>query len=490
MRYLAIDIGNSSGRGMIATIENGTITMTEVYRFTHELPLVNGRLQTDILYLYSQIKQAILAAKNADMLPDGIGIDTWGVDFTLLDSQGELLGLPYNCRDPKNQEMQEGIFEFMSKEEIYARTGIAFQPFNTLNQLHVLKKLRPWILENTDCILTFPDTLGYMLTGKMQTDYTNASTYQLMRVESRTWDDELIETFGFPRHIFQEPTMPPAYLGTLTQDICDELRVPPIPVYTVAGHDTASAVAAMPELDPDYTYISSGTWSLMGYEGDEPVTSKEMLEGNFTNEGGVDYKYRILRNIMGLWILQECRKQWNREKADLTFNDLARLSAESAPLVSLINVDSPEFLLQGHMVEKVQDYCRRTGQVVPETYGAITRCIQESLAMRYRWAQDRLDHIRGQRHHHLRIVGGGSQDDLLNQFTANAINRPVLTGPVEATALGNAILQAIACGQFADLKEARTAIANSFPSGTFLPQDVERWEEAYQRYLRILESEA
>ncbi len=489
MRYLAIDIGNSSGRGMIAEIEGHSIELREVYRFTHELPLVNGRLQTDILYLFSQVKQAVLAAKDAGCLPDGIGIDTWGVDFGLLDKAGELLGNPYNCRDPKNQELMDGIFDIMDRESIYEHTGIAFQPFNTLNQLHVMGKIRPWILENADCILTLPDILGYMLTGVKKTDYTNASTYQLMDVRTRDWDDEIIRRFGFPRKMFQKPEMPPQYLGQLSRDICDELEVPPIPVYMIAGHDTASAVAAMPEKGHDYAYISSGTWSLMGFESEVPYTGPDMLAGNFTNEGGVEYRYRVLRNIMGLWILQECRKQWNVQGMDLSFADLSKESAEADGLVSFIQVDSPEFLLKGRMIEKVRDYCARTGQKVPETPGQITRCIQESLAMRYRWTLERLDRIRGIRHSHLRIVGGGSQDSLLNQFTANAIGRTVLTGPVEATALGNAVLQAIAVGQFGDLTEARSAIAGSFPQETYDPRDAEAWDEAYDRYLRVTEAD-
>jgi len=485
MRFLAIDIGNSSGRGIIAEMEGHSIRLQEVYRFTHELPLVNGRLQTDILYLYTQVKRAILAAKQADLLPDGIGIDTWGVDFALLDKSGELLGVPYNCRDPKNQELMEGIFSVMPREEIFRRTGIAFQPFNTLNQLHVLQELRPWILENADCILTLPDLLGYMLTGIKKTDYTNASTYQLMGVHSRNWDDELLAAYGFPRGMFQTPEMPPQLLGPLQKPICEELNVPPIPVYMVAGHDTASAVAAMPEKGHDYAYISSGTWSLMGFESETPFTGPDMLEGNFSNEGGVEYRYRVLRNIMGLWILQACRAEWNRDGAKLSYADLQAESEAAPAFASFIQVDSPEFLLQGNMVEKVQEYCRRTGQAIPQTPGEITRCIQESLALRYRWAMDRLDRIRGLRHAHLRIVGGGSQDRLLNQFSANAIGRPVLTGPVEATALGNAALQAIACGQFRDLAEAREAIAESFPQETFLPRDEAAWNEAYERYLTV-----
>ena len=489
MRYLAIDIGNSSGRGMIAEVRQGRIELREVYRFTHELPMVNGRLQTDILYLFSETKKAILAAKNADLLPDGIGIDTWGVDFGLLDVRGELLGNPYNCRDPKNQELQEGIFDFMSREEIYGRTGIAFQPFNTLNQLHVLKKLRPWVLENADCLLPLPDLLGFMLTGEKQVDYTNASTFQMIDARTRTWDEEILSAFGYPRRIFRDPVMPPVYLGRLTAQICEELRVPPIPVYTVAGHDTASAVAAMPETDGNYAYISSGTWSLMGFEGDRPYTTPEMLAGNFTNEGGVAGKYRVLWNIMGLWILQECRRQWNREQANLSFADLTVAARESTPLQSFIQVDAPEFLLPGRMVEKVQDYCRRTGQTVPESRGAVTRCIQESLALRYRWTLEQLDRIRGFRHARLRIVGGGSQDTLLNQFTANAIGRPVTAGPVEATALGNAILQALACGEFRDLTEARAAVARSFASETYLPREQAAWDDAYERYLRIIKKD-
>jgi len=487
MRYLAIDIGNSSGRGMIAEISGHQIKLQEVYRFTHELPLVNGRLQTDILYLFSQIRQTILASKNAGLLPDGIGIDTWGVDFGLLDSSGELLGNPYNCRDPKNQELMDGIFDVMDKDSIYAHTGIAFQPFNTLNQLHVMQKLRPWILENADSILTLPDLLGYMLTGEKKTDYTNASTYQLMNVYSRDWDDEIIRNYGFPRRIFGQPEMPPKLLGHLCDAICDDLKLPPIPVYMVAGHDTASAVAAMPEDGSDYAYISSGSWSLMGFESHVPYTGHDMIEGNFTNEGGVNNTYRVLRNIMGLWILQECRREWNMNGRSLSFSDLNDLSSHAEGLVSFIQVDSPEFLLKGSMIEKVQNYCSRTGQKVPETPGEVTRCIQESLAMRYRWTLDRLDRIRGIRHSHLRVVGGGSQDRLLSQFTANAIGRHVKTGPVEATALGNACLQAIACGQFKDVSEARTAISESFPQEVFEPEDQEVWNKAYKRWLCVTE---
>jgi len=485
-RYLAIDIGNSSGRGMIAHLADGKITLQEIYRFTHELPQVNGRLHTDILYLFSQVKQAILACKREGITPDGIGIDTWGVDFGLVDEAGELVANPYNCRDPKGADWMDAAYSIMPKEEIFRRTGIAFQPFNTLFQLMAMQKIRPWVLKATAKCLTLPDLLGYMLTGNMQTDYTNASTFQLMDARTRLWDEELLGAFDIPASIFQDPVMPPAYLGALQPQICEELRIAPIPVYTVAGHDTASAIAAIPEEGDDYAYISSGTWSLMGIESPEPITTPEMLAANFSNEGGVSARYRILRNIMGLWILQECRKQWNREGANLSFDDLAKASVTSPAFASLIDVDEPGFLLPGRMVEKVQDFCRKTDQKVPETYGEVTRCIQESLALKYRWAMEVLDGIRGRRIARLHIVGGGSQDELLNRFACNAIGRPVVTGPVEATALGNAMLQAMASGEIHTLAEGRALIGRSFPVKAYAPKDTDVWDAAFERYLPLL----
>ena len=489
LNVLGIDLGASSGRAMLGTLEGKKLTIREIHRFLNEPVTLCGRFVWDMPRLFHEIKQALLKLSKSGETVDAIGIDTWGVDFGLLDKNGHLLSLPVHYRDARTNGIPEKVRAIIPDGELFARTGIAFNSFNTLYQLYAMKEEGDPALESAQDLLFLPDLLAYFLTGKKGTEYTIASTSQLLNPFTRDWDRELMAKLGIPAHIFGEVKLPGTVRGTLLPEIARECGVAEIPVIAIGGHDTASAVAAVPAKEKDFAYISSGTWSLLGAEVQKPLCTEGVMKANYTNEGGVDGSIRLLKNIMGLWIIQECKREWDRRGSETSFGELVELSMQAPAFKAILDVDDPCFLAPGDMPARIQAYCAKSGQPVPEGKGEISRVIYESLALKYRWAIERLEEDMLKKPiEALHIVGGGSKNALLNRFTAEAIKRPVIAGPDEGTIIGNLLVQAQALGAISGIRELREVVENSFPTKTFLPEtDGKAWDEAYQRYLKVCE---
>ena len=489
LNVLGIDLGASSGRAMLGTLEGKKLTIREIHRFLNEPVTLCGRFVWDMPRLFHEIKQALLKLSKSGETVDAIGIDTWGVDFGLLDKNGHLLSLPVHYRDARTNGIPEKVRAIIPDEELFARTGIAFNSFNTLYQLYAMKEEGDPALESAQDLLFLPDLLAYFLTGKKGTEYTIASTSQLLNPFTRDWDRELMAKLGIPAHIFGEVKLPGTVRGTLLPEIAKECGVAEIPVIAIGGHDTASAVAAVPAKEKDFAYISSGTWSLLGAEVQKPLCTEGVMKANYTNEGGVDGSIRLLKNIMGLWIIQECKREWDRRGSETSFGELVELSMQAPAFKAILDVDDACFLAPGDMPARIQAYCAKSGQPVPEGKGEISRVIYESLALKYRWAIERLEEDMLKKPiEALHIVGGGSKNALLNRFTAEAIKRPVIAGPDEGTIIGNLLVQAQALGAISGIRELREVVENSFPTKTFLPEtDGKAWDEAYQRYLKVCE---
>ncbi len=470
---------------MLGRLTDGRIEMTELHRFPNDPVQVGGRLHWDILRLYHEIKQALLIAKNRGNEVDSIGIDSWAVDFGFIGMNGELLGNPYHYRDRHTEGMMEKLFAQVPAEEIFRRTGIQFLQFNTIFQLFALKQAdSPW-LQKENRFLMIPDLLRYFLTGEMQSEFSNATTTQLFNPVKGGWDEELLEKLGFPKSWFGEVLQPGSKAGHLQPSVCEELGIPSLPVYAVAEHDTGSAVAAVPAAERSFAYLSCGTWSLMGTEVREPVMGDLARQLNFTNEGGVEGTYRLLKNIMGLWILQESRREWEKAGKSYSFTELVQMAGAAAPFRAFIDPDDAMFLAPGDMPARIAQYCRQTGQPAPETDGEFVRCILESLALKYRYVFEMTQRLSGQTFSGLHMVGGGIQNTLLCRWSANAIGKPVWAGPSEGSAIGNLAVQWIAQGAFKDIWEARQAIRNSFPVAEYMPEEQDRWGHAYDRFVRL-----
>ncbi len=487
-KFLAFDFGASSGRAMLATFDGEKITLEEKHRFSNDPVEINGSLHWDVLRLFFEIKQGILKCANSgDRDIDCIGIDTWGVDYGLLDENDKLLGNPYHYRDTRTDGMYDEAFKKVSKEEIFESTGIAFNWFNTLFQLLSAKLSNDTALKNAKTLLFMPDLFNFFLTGEKKCEYTIASTSQMFDSKTHKWADNLLDKMGLPKNIFADIVYPGETVGTLKPELAEELGVAEIPVIAVASHDTGSAVASVPVTDTkDFIYISSGTWSLMGVELQEPNISKEVMEHNFTNEGGVNKTIRFLKNIMGLWLIQESRRQWDREGELLSFDELERQANEAEPFASLIDPDYPEFQTPGNMPKRIRKYCERTGQKVPETKGEIVRCIAESLAFKYRKTIEGMEEVNGKKYNVVHIVGGGIKDKMICKFTANATKRVVEAGPVEATSIGNVLVQAMAVGAIKDLTEGRHVVKNSFDITRYEPENSDVWDAAYEKWNEII----
>lgn len=487
LKMLAIDLGASSGRGIVGSFDGDKITLRENHRFPNEPVIAAGQFTWDILRIYHEIKNALrTCALGEDKDIASIGIDTWGVDFGLLDKNGHLIANPVHYRDTRNDGMVEYAFRTMPKEKLYAETGIQFIDFNTLFQLLAVKKDTPELLAAAKDLLFTPDLLAYFLTGNKQTEYTIASTGQLLNAGTGEWSEEIIRAFGLPREIFGKIVQPGTVCGELLPQVREEVGDLSAKVISIAAHDTASAVVAVPATTDEFIFLSSGTWSIMGTETKEPHVDEKSLAYNFTNEGGYGKTIRFSKNITGLWVEQESRRQWAREGEQLSFSELSAMAAEAKPLKFIIDTDDPRFATPGNLPKRIAEYCRETGQGTPETKGEIVRCILESLALRYRYTVDKIDEMCGKRIPAVNIVGGGTQETMLSQFTANACNRPVHTGPVEATALGNIAAQAIALGEVKDLHEAREIVSRSCEMKHFEPKDTAAWDEAYERFLKLI----
>lgn len=484
-KVLAFDFGASSGRAILATYDGDTIKYDEIHRFSNDPVLVNGTLYWDVLRLFFEIKQGIIKAKTMGGF-DSIGIDTWGVDFGLIDDEGFLLENPIHYRDEANVGMSALMDSQLPLQRLYDITGIQIMDINTVFQLYKLKTQRPHILEKAKTLLFMPDLLAWMLTGVAKTEYTIASTSQLLDARTAEWSEEIISTLDLPRSIFTEIVHEGAVIGELSDGLCNELGVPKVPVIAVGEHDTASAVLSVPAESEDFAYISCGTWSLFGTELSQPVINEKSQKYNITNEGGCGNTIRFLKNIIGLWMIQESRRQWIREGEQYSYGDLEKRALAEKPFACFIDPDHPDFVPQGNLPRRVREFCRRTGQYVPETVGEVMRCIYESLAMKYRYTFESLCDTTGRDYKVIHMVGGGTKDNLLCQMTADATGVHVVAGPIEATALGNIAVQFMGLGDIKDIPEARRVIARTEKPVTYSPEDTRPWQEAYDRFCSII----
>lgn len=478
-KYLAFDLGASSGRAILGCFDGNKITLEEKHRFTNGPVEANGRLYWNILGLFNELKAGLTKCGDAA----SFGIDTWGVDYGIINANNALASLPVHYRDSRTDGMMELADRLADNRAIYDSTGIAFMKFNTLYQL--LAAERAGELPRGGRLLFMPDLLCWMLTGQAGCEYTIASTSQLLNAAGRCWDSALISRLGLPQELFLPIEQSGTLRGILSEEIASETGIGRMKAVAVAGHDTASAVAAVPSPNETYAYLSSGTWSLMGFLSKTPVISSKSLQWNYTNEGGADGNYRILKNIMGLWIMQECLREWKHREPALNFVELVNLAEKEAPLVSFIDPDDEVFFAPGDMAGRVREYCKRTGQPVPESIGAVVRCVLQSLALKYRWAMGCIAVLSGKAPVALHIVGGGSQNRMLNRFTANALGIPVICGPVEATAIGNLMVQAKALGDVSGFSQIREVVRASFELQEILPEDKAQWDDACGRFLKL-----
>lgn len=487
IKVLAFDFGASSGRAILGIIEDGKLSCQEIHRFSNDLVEINGSYFWDVLRLFHEIKQGILKCANSGHKDiKSIGIDTWGVDFGLLDKEGMLIGNPYVYRDSRTDGMMEKVFEQIPKNRLYNKTGIQFMKFNTIFQLYALKNSNSYQLKEAKTMLLMPDLFNYFLTGVKAAEYSIASTTQLLDAYSKNWDKEIITKLGLPEEIFPKVVPTGTIIGKVKEDLAKELGLGDVNVIASASHDTQSAIVAVPTKENDFVYISCGTWSLMGIESDIPLINDESYRLAFTNEGGVDGKITCLKNIMGLWLIQESKRQWEREGKVYGFTELGEMARKAEGFRSFIDCDDDIFMAPGNMPERIKEYCRRTNQHVPETVGEVVRCITESLAFKYRQTIEALEELTNNKYSTIHMVGGGIQDKLLCSFTANATGRKVVAGPVEATALGNIAVQAKALGVVDGLNGARELIANSCDTIVYEPNsDATKWNEAYLKYLKI-----
>ncbi len=481
-RVLAFDFGASSGRAILGEIKDGKIVLEEIHRFSNDPVLLNGTFYWDVLRLFHEIKQGLLKAKQAGGF-DSIGIDTWGVDFGLLDKNGVLLENPVHYRDKRNAGMTDEAAKIISRQRMYDITGIQFMDFNTAFQLLSIKKNRPELLERAETLLFMPDLFAYFLTGNKVSEYSIATTSQLIDIKTRSWSEEMTEKLGLPARILQKIVPAGTVTGMLSEEICSELGLESVPVVAVCGHDTQSAITAVPSDKKDFAFISSGTWSLFGTETHSPIVNEKSYNFNVTNEGGYGFSTAFLKNICGLWLIQESRRQWKREGKEYSYAELEQAALKAEPFKCFIDPDAPEFASPGDLPGNIKAYCKKTGQYVPETVGEVVRCIYESLAMKYKSVFEGIENCTGIKYPHINVVGGGVKDSFLCRLTANACGVPVYAGPIEATVMGNVAVQLITAKDIADVSEARKLIAESETLKHFEPEDTDAWNTAYERFL-------
>lgn len=494
VNFVATDLGASNGRVLLGRWDGERFALEELHRFANGPVTTLSRMYWDVLSHWTEIKNGLAryAATHSEPLA-GIGIDTWGVDYGLIDRAGRLLGNPVHYRDARTNGIFDRAFPIVPRAEIFAETGLQFIQLNTLFQLVAMRLEDDPQLDFADCMLMMPDLFHYWFTGEKIAEYTIASTTQMLRAQDREWSHSLLHKFNIPTGLLPRIVPPGTVVGpVLPQVLADTGLSGSVPLIAVASHDTASAVAAIPALDERSVYLSSGTWSLMGMEIAEPIINDKALELNFTNEGGVNNTIRLLKNVTGLWLLQESRRQLEREGRPITWAQMLAEAEQAQPFKSIVNPDAADFFEPSNMIDTIRAFCRRTGQPQPQTIGEVVRCCLESLALRYRWVVNALeelltsaDGVPGPRLNSIRIVGGGSQNRLLNQFTADACGLPVFTGPVEAAALGNVMMQAVATGHLENVAEGRAAIARSIEQETFEPHHHAGWDAAYAQFLNL-----
>jgi len=493
-RYIAVDLGAESGRVMLGLVSDDRLELEEIHRFNNGPIQENDSLRWDFDRLFAEVKAGISkAVKQAGtgwkpvLQVEGIGVDSWGVDFGLIGADGKLIENPYHYRDSRTNTMMEKAFELMGKparrkagkRQIYEDTGIQFMQLNSIYQLLAMRLANSDVLAKTKKLIFMADLFSYYLCDHAFGEYTLASTSQLMDMRTSQWSKPIFDKLQLPIEIMPDIVQPGTVVGQLSKSIAGELGCEQIPVIATASHDTASAVAAVPAGDNEWAYLSSGTWSLMGVEVPKAIVNDKTFEYEFTNEGGVENTIRLLKNIMGLWLVQECKRQWQREGVDLTYPELTEMAETAQPFASHIEVDSREFLAPGDMPKRINSFLAETGQMKIQDKGQMIRAILEGLAFKYRLVLERLEDVAGHKIDCLHIVGGGMQNELLNQFAANATGKRVVAGPAEATATGNILMQAKATGQIKNLAEARKIVRNSFELKEYQPQDVSLWQERY-----------
>jgi sugar (pentulose or hexulose) kinase len=487
LNCIAFDLGASGGKVLLGEYQQGKINITEVYRFSNAPIMLADHIYWDFLHLFEEVKKGLqLACKSADGQVASIGLDTWGVDCSFLDKKGHLLGNPFSYRDPRTNGIMERAFRKMTRQEIFAHTGVQFMQLNTLFQLFATLEEDEHAFEPVGTFLMIPDLFNYYLTGKKGVEFTNATTTQFFDPLTCTWDNEILQSMGIPRSIFPEVIQPGTILGELAPWLCEELDIKGMPVVTVATHDTASALSAVPSNEKDVAFLSSGTWSLMGTEGTVPVINEMSFNNNFSNYGGVCNTWAIWKNIQALWLLQECMRHWVGMGKKFTHEDIILLANQAKPFGPILDSDDLAFFTPGDFPERISEYCRRTGQTPPEGEGAIVRCILESLALKYRYTFERLQEVVGKKLNQIFVIGGGSRNWLLNKFTSEALGIPLKAGPVEATAIGNIMQQLIALKEMDCLNSCRNVIQASFETASFEPAKPDEWDQAYGRYLEII----
>ncbi|MCC7498440.1 MAG: rhamnulokinase [Bryobacterales bacterium] len=482
--FLAVDLGAESGRAILGSLADGRLEIAELHRFANTPVRIPAGLYWDTFRLFHEIQEGLrLAGRDRRVALDGVGIDTWGVDFGLIGADGGLVDNPRHYRDARNNAMLETTFERVPREEIFRHTGLQFMQFNSLFQLHAIQRSNPRALAAAEKMLWMPDLFNFWLTGVARAELTIASTSQMYNPVERRWATELLSSLDIPTSILPRIVQPGAFLGPLLPHVAEFAGLGETPVYATGCHDTASAVAAVPATGQDWCYISSGTWSLMGVELDEPVVTGRCLELTFTNEIGAEGKVRLLKNIAGLWLLQECRRAWALEGTEYSYATLAGMANAARPFAAQINPDA--FLEPGRLPEKIAGYCRSTHQQPPADAAETARVILESLALRYRQVLEMLESMLGRRLGVIHIVGGGAKNSVLNQLVADATQRTVVAGPTEATAIGNVVIQAMGAGGLRGLAEARDVIRRSFPLTVVEPRSAAGWDAAYERFVSL-----
>jgi len=479
-QYIAVDLGAESGRVMLGSLSSNKLTLEEIHRFSNVPIEENDSLRWDFNRQFCEVETGIArAVKHAGAAVDGIGVDSWGVDFGLIGADGKLVENPYHYRDSRTSTMMRKAYELMPKREIYENTGLQFLQFNTVYQLLAMRLAGSDALTKAKNLLFIADLFAYHLCGRLYGEYTLASTSQLMDMRTGQWSKAIFDRLSLPIEIMPDVVRPGTAVGRLSAEIAKGIDCEPIPVIAVASHDTASAVAAVPADGDNWAYLSSGTWSLCGVEVPEAIINEATFNYSFTNEGGVEETNLLLKNIMGLWLAQECKRQWQRDGVDLSYSELTELAQKAEPFSAYIDPDYNEFLTPGNMPKKINSYLALTGQKTTSDKGQIIRTILEALAFKYRWTVEKLEYIIGKNINCLHIVGGGIQNELLCQFTANAVGKRVIAGPIEATAIGNILMQAEATGGVRTLAEAREVVRNSFELKEYQPKDASFWEKQY-----------
>jgi rhamnulokinase len=484
--FLAIDLGAESGRVVLGRLQNDRFDLKEVYRFANGPIKLGSSIHWDVLNIWQEIKRGMaLAARESGNSLISLGVDTWGVDFGLLDNADNLIGNPYHYRDRRTEGMVDAVSKVVSTDEIYRQTGIQIMPINTLYQLASMAASESSALAVARSLLTMPDLFNFWFTGEKVTEYTIATTTQCFNPADHTWAWDIIKKLEIPSYIFNDVVSPGTCLGTIQKSVAEEIGFGKIEVVAVASHDTQSAIVGIPAKKQDYIYISSGTWSLIGIEVDIPVITELSQSYELTNEGGYNDKFCLQKNIMGLWLLQECRREWSMQGQVYTYDDLTEMAKPAAPFQSFINPVDPRFINTGDMIGRIQEFCRKSKQPVPQNEADIVRCIFESLALEYRQVVEQISSMTGRSLDVIHIIGGGARNSLLNQFTANATGRKVIAGPIEATAMGNILVQAISTGHIDSLEEGRDVIRRSVETHEYSPIDTASWENASIKYLKI-----